>query len=712
MKHGEAKIRIDKLRTEIDRHRNLYHSLDAPEISDAVYDSLMEELIGLERAFPELDSLSSPSKRVGGEPLSEFVKVRHERRQLSFDDAFDFGELREWEERNRRILEKTETTTKEIAYVCELKIDGLKVVFTYEQGILTCASTRGDGEIGENVTHNIRTIRSVPLTLASPIDMIVVGEVWLSKRELDRINTDRSVENLPLFANTRNAAAGSLRQLDPKVVAHRRLDSFAYHIDRLSEISFPDTQVESLEFLKSMGFSVNPHFRLCRNLKEVELYCREWNEKRESLEYEIDGVVVKVHSLKLQETLGVTSKSPRWGIAYKFPAEEVSTVVESIDVQVGRTGVLTPVAHLRSVRVAGSVVSRATLHNEDEIRRLDVRSGDTVIIRKAGDVIPEVVRVLKNFRTGHELIFSMPMQCPACGASVERRMIGTSKKEMSSVAHYCTNSSCFAVKRESVIHAVARKGFDIAGLGEKIINQLIAEGLITDIADIFELRESDLKPLERFAEKSAEKLIASIDAAKCISFSKFLFALGILHIGEEASRRIGAQLNILCAGNSGSVEFDANHEVKGDTPLSLENLTDVITVFPKVSAETWATLDGVGDKAGKSLETWFRDEKNIEMLRKMNQLGVKVLFEVKSVHIENSSFAGKTFVLTGELAYFTRDEAKDMIRSRGGTVVSSVSRKTDFVVVGENPGSKFEKAKTLGVTILNEASFMKMMEEK
>lgn len=778
----KAKIRIEKLRGEIERHQELYHVFDAPEISDAAYDSLMEELLALEREFPEFDSPTSPSKRVGGAPLSEFVKVRHDVEQRSFDDAFDFGEMKKWEERNGKMLEKSGIDARDIVYDCELKIDGLKIVLTYERGVLVRAATRGDGVVGEDVTENIRTVRSVPLRLSEPIDGIFGGEIWLSKKELSRINAERKKDGQPLFANTRNAAAGSIRQLDSKVTAKRKLDSFVYDVEKMTNdklqmtsdggrmtneepvrnASHNDagglrttnsgthashTQTGELELLKQLGFKVNPEFRLCKNLQEVEKYYEEWGKKRADLEYEIDGIVVKIESLKWQETLGATGKAPRWGIAYKFPAEEVSTVVESIEVQVGRTGALTPVAHVRPVRVAGSTVSRATLHNEDEIHRLDVRVGDTVILRKAGDVIPEIVRILPNFRTGKEKIFHMPKTCPACGSPVSRRSIGlhgrtpsphpapfrvrkgagssprAGEQESLSAAHYCANPDCAAAEKEKIIHAVGRKGFDIAGFGEKVSAQLFEEGLVSDISDIFELKEGDLSPLSRFAEKSAEKLVSAIRKSRKISFPKFLFALGIRHVGEEGAFLITKTINseqLTINKEQGmkreQKELGINPSVDGKElgvgvkHGNIKNIADIIRVFPEISAEEWASIKGIGEKAGESLAKWFGDAKNIERLRKMERLGVEVVFEKQETLSPSSMIAGKTFVLTGELVRFTRDEAKDMIRKKGGDVSSSVSKKTDFVVAGEHPGSKIEKAKELGVRVLNEEKFVEMME--
>lgn len=729
MNKQEAQERIEKLRAELDRHRYLYHVLDTPEISDEAYDSLFEELVKLEEAFPELRSPESPTERVGAEPLEKFTKVRHKVSQWSFDDVFDFNGLKKWEEKLRRMLTKQLTTDdlrlttntgaglqpgpQVLEYDCELKIDGLKVILSYDKGILVQGATRGDGTIGEDVTHNIRTIQSIPLRLERSVDAIVVGEVWLSKKELERINTDRAEKGEPLFANTRNAAAGSIRQLDPKVTAGRRLSSFMYDIERIgtSEVTpspqvletrgpeynsapavenqkgsilLPKTQIEELKLLKQLGFKVNTEYRLCKGIDEVQAFYEEWTHKRHDLDYELDGIVIKVNERALQSVLGYTGKAPRWGIAYKFPAQQVTTVVEDIQVQVGRTGALTPVAHLRPVLVAGSTVSRATLHNEDEIRRLDIRIGDTVIIQKAGDVIPEVVEVVKSLRTGREREFVMPEHCPICGSSVRRESLG---KKDESAAHYCTNPNCFAAEREKIIHFVSRKGFDIVGMGDKIVEQLISEGLVSDFSDIFELTKGDLEPLERFAEKSADKLAQSIERSKQIPFEKFLFALGIRHVGEETAVLLAKHLKSLVQERE------------------LKTFADVIEMFPGIEVETWLAVKGIGEKSAESLRSWFQDEHHLAMLRKMRDLGVELVFPVES-NLEERIFEGKTFVLTGELERFTRDEAKAMIREKGGDVSSSVSKKTDYVVAGANAGSKYAKAQELGVKILSEEEFL------
>jgi DNA ligase (NAD+) len=728
----DAENRILKLRQELDKHRYFYHVLDTPEISDEAYDSLFHELVALEKEFPEFETSSSPTKRVGDTPLSKFEKVAHASRQWSFDDVFDLEELRAWDEKTTRLLEKEQrvdfqtadaplkqrndrSQLEKIDYCCELKIDGLKMVLTYEKGVLVRAATRGDGEIGENVTQNVRTIQSVPLVLSEPVDITVVGEIWLPGKELERINAERIKSGEQVFANARNAAAGTIRQLDPKVAASRKLDSFVYDIEKIggnfqtavaplkkrndrsqlqnSETTVPDTQIEELELLKKLGFKVNPYFRRCKNIEEIHAYYEEWSARRHELAYGLDGIVIKANSRIVQEVLGYTGKSPRFGIAYKFPAEEATTVVDDISIQVGRTGVLTPVAHLRPVRIAGSTVSRATLHNADEIARLDVRIGDTVVLRKAGDIIPEVVSVVTALRTGKETTYQFPEVCPVCGSEVKKGANGMKggkgEKGKESVAFYCSNPNCYAMERERIIHSVGRKGFDIDGLGEKIVEQLMEEGLISDLADIFELTIGDLLPLERFAEKKADKIILAIEQSKKVRLDKFLFALGIRHLGEETADLIMRDI----------IKGIRNQE------SGIKNPRDIGEFFSKRTTVEWVSIKGIGEKSAESISEWFADEKHQAMLHQMTVLGVEIVLPEQSASDVVLPFSGKTFVLTGELASFTRDAAKSMIKEMGGAVSGSVSSKTDYVVAGENPGSKFDKAKELGVAVLDEEGF-------
>lgn len=706
----EALKRARKLSQEINAHRRAYHVEDQPTISDEAYDSLVRELEELERLFPELQSETSPTQRVGGTPLKAFQKVKHVMRQWSFDDVFDFAELRAWDERIGRMLEK-EGIHEKREYICELKIDGLKAVLTYEGGIFKQGATRGDGEIGEDVTENLRTIGSIPLTLARPVDMIVVGEVWLSKDELERINEERKKNNEALFANPRNAAAGSIRQLDSRVIARRKLDSFIYDIDKISSSKqqeerngeLPETQKTELELLQNLGFNVNPEWRVCKTVEEIEEYYEEWNKKRHTVSYALDGIVIKLNEKKLQDLLGYRGKSPRFGVAYKFPAEQATTVVEDVQVQIGRTGALTPVAHLRPVRVAGSVVSRATLHNFDEIKRLDVRTGDTVIIQKAGDIIPEIVSVVKNLRTGKEKNIIVPEICPICGSHVSQQITNNNKQQEKSVAIYCTNPRCFAVEREKIIHSVSKKGLNIVGLGEKIVEVLIQEGLIKNSADIFTLTPGDLSSLDRFAEKSADKLVQAIKDSKDVPLDKFLFALGIRYVGEETANLIAETATRQFPISN--FQFLNKSQFKN---FQIRNLADIIEWFPKATKGDWLSAKGIGEKSAESLVKWFSDTKNQELLQSFQSEGVTILMPEKKDQ-KNQSFSGMTFVLTGELSSFTRDELKAIIKGKGGNVSSAVSQKTDYVVAGENPGSKYVNAKKLGVKILDEEGIKRLL---
>ena len=712
----EAQKRIAKLSEEIDTHRESYHTLDTPTISDEAYDSLVRELSDLEQQFPAFASPTSPTLRVGGAPLKAFRKVPHTTRQWSFDDVFDFEALKAWDVKLKRLLAKSIThhssliTHPVVEYVCELKIDGLKIILTYEKGVLVQGATRGDGEIGEEVTENLRTIASVPLKLNTPADIIVVGEAWLSQEELDRINAERKRAGEALFANPRNAAAGSIRQLDSRVTARRKLDSFIYDIDRIGSrvegrglSTFPETQVEELELLQKLGFQVNEHFRLCKTVEDIEAYYREWAEKRHTLPYMLDGIVIKVNEKALQDALGYTGKSPRFGVAYKFPAEEATTVVEDVLVQIGRTGALTPVAHLRPVRIAGSVVSRATLHNFDEIKRLDVRIGDTVIIRKAGDIIPEIISVMENLRTGKEKKVVEPKECPMCGSRVSKQITTNNTQEEKSVAIYCVNPQCFAVEREKVIHFVSKKGFNIVGLGEKIVESLMNEGLVKNSADIFSLTPGDLTPLERFAEKSADKLFQAITAAKKVPLQKFLFALGIRYVGEETADLITQ--SVIRKFPISNFQFSNKSQIKN---FQIRNLPDIIEWFPKITKDDWMSIDGIGEKSAESLAEWFGDAKNQTLLATFVAEDVEILLP-KHKPVSDQSLLGVSFVLTGELASFTRDSAKAMIKEKGGSVSSAVSSQTDYVVAGEHPGSKLAAAQKLGVKVLDERGFKKMI---
>lgn len=663
----EVKKRAEKLRKLINYHRYLYHVLDRQEISDAVLDSLKKELYDLEQQYPEFITIDSPTQRVGGKPLDKFVKVRHKIRQWSFDDAFSEQEMIDFDARIRRMLEKSfgYRIAECVEYTCELKIDGFKIILTYEKGILKTAATRGDGLVGEDVTQNVKTIESVPLRLEKNVDAVIEGEIWISKKDFEAINEQRKKKGEPLFANPRNIAAGSIRQLDPKIAASRKLDSFMYDIGYLK--SAPETQLEELKLLQELGFKVNKYFKFCKGINEVIEFWKEWQKKKGRLPYGVDGIVVKLNKREWQEKLGYTGKSPRFAIAFKFPAEQAATAVEDIQIQVGRTGVLTPVAYLRPVLIAGSTVSRATLHNEDEIKRLGLKIGDTVIIQKAGDVIPDVIQVIKDLRTGKEKIFKMPEKCPMCDASIAR--------EKDSPLVKCPNPRCESRHRRSLYYFVSKSALDIDGLGPKIIDALLDNGLIQDAADIFDLKEGDIASLERFGEKSADNIIKAIDAKKEISLDRFIIALGILHAGERTA------------------------QVLADKFGSLENLE-------KASLDELRSIKDVGEVVAKSIYEWFKDKHNKEFLKKL-LARIKIRkFGRKKIGIK---LKGLKFVLTGSLGSMSRDEAKEKIRLLGGEAVESVSSKTDYVVAGADSGSKYDKAKKLGVKILNEQKFLDML---
>ena len=665
----EVRERYEKLKAAINLHRHFYYALDRPEISDAAYDELEQELIRLEKKHPELISSDSPSQRVGGEPLPQFKKISHAVPQWSFNDAFGEQDLREFDQRVKRILK----TSSDIEYSCELKIDGLKIVLTYKNGQLKTAATRGDGVVGEDVTHNVKTIRSVPLSLRRPVDAVVEGEVWMSERALQEVNSLRRSQGEPEFANPRNAAAGSIRQLDPKIAASRKLDVFIYDIAQTSE-KIPDTQAEELYYLRELGFKVNPHFKIAGSLEEVLEYWRQWQKKSKSEGYWVDGIVVKVNLRDLQERLGYTGKAPRFAVAFKFPAEQVTTVVEGVVLQVGRTGVLTPVAHLRPVSVAGSTVSRATLHNEDEIRRLDVRVGDTVILQKAGDVIPNIVRVLKELRPKNSKPFKWPSRVRECGGS------GDIERIPGQAAWRCVAKNSFAIVRRRFRHFASRGALNIEGLGPSTVDALLEAKLVQHLDDFFTLTEGDVRTLEGFAEVSAKKLIASIKkTAAEVPLSRLLTGISIPQVGEETA--------VLLARN-------------------FKTIDDVA----KASEEELSGISGIGPVVAKSIFDFFRDPENKRLVERLKKV-LKIQnpnFSARVVLAE-LPFTGKTFVLTGTLKTMSRDEAKEKIRKLGGSVSSSVSSKTDYVVSGTEAGSKLKKALELGVRVLSETEFLRML---
>jgi DNA ligase (NAD+) len=664
MTKAEVQERINKLRAEINRHRYLYHVLDKSEISEAALDSLKHELYKLEQQWPDLITPDSPTQRVAGEPLKGFTKIHHSQPILSIEDAFNLEEVADWQERNAKLLNESVR-----GYFGELKMDGLAMVLTYEQGIFVRGATRGNGLVGEDVTRNLKTVESIPLRL-EPVDfklparLDVRGELVITKQELERINKEQLRRDLPAFANPRNLAAGSIRQLDPKVAARRKMEFYAFEL--LSDLG-QATHAEVHNLLRQLGFKTNQHCRDLSDLPAVAKYINLWGAKRASLPYQTDGVVIVVNDISQERVLGSVGKADRWMLAYKFPAEQATTKVLEITVQVGRTGVLTPVVLLEPVQLAGTTVSRATLHNEDEVKRLDVWVGDTVIVQKAGDIIPDVVQVLTKLRTGKEKPWRQPKVCPACGAKVVR--------QPGEVAHYCSNPACFAVTREKLYHFVSRTGFDIEGLGPKIIDQLLDSGLIKDAADLFSLTAGDLLPLERWADKSAQNLVQAIANRKKISLARFIYALGIRHVGSETADDLAVHF-----GN-----------LKSLAAASLEQLQ---------------TVPNIGAVVASSLVQYFSQTANQKFIDKLLAVGVRVLAAAQR---PVGALAGQTFVLTGALSSLTRNQAQAAIKAAGGQISASVSRLTNYVVVGNDPGSKYDKAQQLGVPILSEAEFKRLV---
>ncbi len=673
---SELKNKIDRLRAQINDLRHRYHVLNDPEVTDAMYDGLMTELKKIENEHPELITPDSPTQRVAGKPLDKFEKIKHVVPQWSFNDAFDEQDLLDWEERILKMLEKSEgARPQDISYVCELKIDGLHMVLTYETGKLINAATRGDGSVGEDVTQNVRTIVSVPLVLSEPVSLVAEGEVWLSAKMLTEINKERALNEEPEFANPRNAAAGTIRQLDANIVAKRKLALTAYDIS-LSPIVITQTQEEELITLKKLGFKTDANWRVVKSVSEILEFWQEWQNKKHTQDFWIDGVVIKVNEKKYQDALGFTGKAPRWAIAFKFPAEQGTTKIKEVYVQVGRTGALTPVALMEPVRLAGTTVTHATLHNFEEIARLDVRVGDTVVVEKAGDIIPKVIKVLEKMRTGSEKPIKEPTKCPICGSEVMRRNTAD-KKQTASVALFCVNPKCFAQELERLIHFVSKKAFDIDGLGEKIVEHLITVGLVKNAADFFTLTIGDIEPLERFAEKSAANLIDSIESAKKVTLPRFIFGLGIHHVGEETAVRLAEHFGTLAKIQSAHLE-------------DLQTVSDI------------------GPRVAESIVEYFAVAENIQLLADLQTRGVKILpVEARPTL---GPLSGQSFVLTGSLETMSRDEAKDKLRARGATISESVSKNTSFVIVGAEPGSKYAKAQKLGVKILSEQELLKILQ--
>ena len=661
---------IEKLRDEIRRHDELYYVENSPEISDREYDRLLEQLQKLEEAHPELLTPDSPTQRVGGRPAEGFPEVVHTRQMLSLDNSYNIDELRAFDDRCRRLAEG-----RALEYVAELKIDGLSLSLQYVGGVLARGVTRGDGRIGEDVTQNARTIRSVPLRLKTQKQSIdstleVRGEVFIPREVFERTNAEREELGEPRFANPRNAAAGAIRQLDSRLVARRKLDMFAYDLLVNGRKPFP-THWEALDWIERAGFRVNPHRKLCTTIEEVIEFANEKEALRDDLGYEIDGLVVKVNSTSLQDEFGATQKAPRWAIAYKYPARQESTQVLDILVSVGRTGALTPVAILEPVVLAGTTVSRATLHNEDEIRRLDVKIGDWVLIEKSGEVIPKVLSVVTAKRTGKEKDFVPPENCPVCGGLISR--------PEGEVVARCVAADCQAQLMGRLLHFASRRAMRIEGLGDVLVEQLVAANLVKDVGDLYSLTLDQVASLPRMAKKSATNLLAQIEASKTRDLMNLIFALGIRHVGERTAGILAHELG------------------------SLERLASA-------SVEELDAIPEIGLTVAESVHDWFDDEGNRTLCDRLRAAGVKTETERRSSAKADERFAGKQFVLTGTLAGFTRDEARALIEARGGRVNSSVSKKTDYVVAGEAAGSKLDKAESLGVTVIDEAAFKDMLE--
>jgi DNA ligase (NAD+) len=664
----EKHKRIEELRQLLNQYNYEYHVLDQPSVPDAEYDRMMNELLNLEEENPELKTDDSPTQRVGGPPLEGFQKVEHRVPMLSLGNAFGEDDLKDFDRRVR------ERIGENFSYVCELKIDGLAVSLIYEDGVLVRGATRGDGTVGEDITQNLKTIPAIPLRLRENVSMEVRGEAYMPKPSFMKLNEVREKNEQDLFANPRNAAAGSLRQLDPKIAASRNLSIFVYGVGTVEgrEIS---SHSNGLDFLKELGFKTNPEWKRCNTIDDVIDFIGGWSEKRPDLSYEIDGIVVKVDALNQQEELGFTAKSPRWAIAYKFPAEEVVTKLQDIELNVGRTGVVTPTAVLEPVLVAGTTVQRASLHNEDLIREKDIKIGDYVVVKKAGDIIPEVVSVLEERRTGDEKAFSMPEQCPECESDLVRL-----EEE---VALRCINPKCPAQLREGLIHFVSRNAMNIDGLGERVITQLFREELIHDVADIYQLTHGQLIELDRMGEKSVSNLLEAIRVSKDNSLEKLLFGLGIRHVGAKAARTLAQQFG------------------------SMDSLV-------QASIEDLEAINEVGQKMADSVVRYFQNEEVHELIDELKDAGVNMIYKgPKPVSIEeiDSVFAGKTVVLTGKLEQLRRGEAKKKLEEQGAKVTGSVSKSTDLVIAGEDAGSKLEKAESLGIDVWSENRFLEELNE-
>lgn len=665
MVDNKIKEKIERLREIIHYHDYKYYLENNPEISDYEYDQLMRELKKLEEKHPSFRSPTSPTQRVGGMPEGGFPAVEHSVPMLSLENAYSEEEVREFEKRLHR-----ELPGEDFEYVAELKIDGVSVSLMYEDGELRRGSTRGDGRRGDDITANLRTIHTIPLKLRKSVRGIVEvrGEIYMSRSGFQRLNREREKGGDSLFANPRNAAAGSLKLLDPRITSQRPLDGFIYVLPYVQQAEIPSTHMECLEKLREWGFRVNSHFKICKDIDEVFTYCSFWAKKREELDYEVDGIVIKINNIDQQMRVGSTAKNPRWAIASKFQAKQATTVIRDIILQVGRTGALTPVAIFEPTPLAGTTITRATLHNEDEIRRKDIRIGDTVIIEKGGDIIPQVVKVIESKRSGREKEFSMPQKCPVCAAKVV-------KLEDEAVSR-CIGSSCPAQLKEKIAHYAQRTAMHIEGLGDKVIEQLVDNKIMPDVSQLYKLDLFTLSSLERMGEKSAQNLLVQIEKSKSQPLSRLIFALGVRYVGAGGAR--------ILADNFSSLEALASASQK-----SLEEIPEI------------------GPRTAQSIVLFFKEEKNRKLLEKLRKNGVRM--EKGEKRKEQGPLIGKKFVLTGSLEHYSRDEARELVESLDARVISSVSKKVDYVVVGKDPGSKYEKAKNLQVRILNEKEFRKLL---
>ena len=711
MTKSEAQQRIQKLKEWLKKWNYDYFVLDKSDVSEAARDQIKKELTELEKEFPEFVTPDSPTQRVGSVLSGKFAKIKHITPKQSLSDIFSDEELMDWEERIQKLV-----PGEKLDYISELKLDGLNLSLIYEKGKFYKAITRGDGVYGEDVTHTVKTMKTVPLEL-NQLDGLkltdypiieVSGEVFMSKESLKKIN----VESDQQFANPRNAAAGTIRQLDPQIAANRNLEMYFYSIKlpENSSIKEPITHLESLELLQKLGLRVNKFFvhsspdKVGIGMTKIREEIKKWYKKRDDLPYEIDGLVIKVNQIRHQQLMGSTAKCPRWAVAYKFPAEQSTSQILNIEVQVGRTGALTPVAILKPTSIAGSTVSRATLHNEDEIERKDVRIGDTVIIQKAGDIIPEVVEVLTDLRTGNEKKYKFPTKCPVCAGEIDR--------PEGEVVSRCINPDCFAIHQHQLEHFVSRKAFDIDGLGEKVTEQLINEKIIEDAADFFTLRYEDLILLELFKDKKTQNLLDSIEKAKIIPLPRFIFALGIRYVGEETADILANHLQLK------THQIEIKEEQKRDQMVLFEeepkikkveavDIEDFIAELHKLSLEDLNEIEGIGDKVAEAIYNWFHEEKNVKYLKKFQRVGVKLTVEDQKER--SDKLKGQIFVITGTLPTMSRDKAKDLIKQNGGKVTATVSKKTDYLLAGTEPGSKYDTAEKLGVKIIGEGEFLGMI---